>query len=477
VAVPGLESDCHLPRSKCMSNAVRSQVRGPRWATHTEVTGASSWLTSLGHWIALQHSHCAESMTTIDVFVSHASEDSSTAIQLASHLESSGYRTWYYERDAVAGVSPLLQIRWAIINCHVVVVVVSPSTVRSHYVVREVVRAMELGKDFIPFLVGLTRNDLDQRQELVYEALVLATAIEVEPSNAASAFPKVLGGLALLNILPATGGSTRPVGQPHAITPIGPPSNQAPVETGPKHTKAQPPRHTSVKGDGSSRAATRNRHESISDLRARERSCRENGNIHELKHVLIDLARALRERGDAERALPHLEEAERHSRDTEDGASLSASLSEQASAYVDLDVVPAAMSKLKEHQRVCLELGIDSALQWNLGMQGLLFHDHGDLYRAWEYYARQERICRVMGDHRGLTVSLVSRAVLLAESANRLEDAVRLAQEARTEVAQHRLSDVADWVEEVLASVATVQTSERMSPMCRPPIVDDAPVD
>lgn len=113
------------------------------------------------------------------VFISHVEEDGQTAIALAQGLEQGGYAAWRYERDAVAGVSYLLQTGNEIARCEGVVLIISAHSLGSHQVGKEVVRAHEEGKPIFPVLADLSDADYKRRQPEWRQAIGAATSISL----------------------------------------------------------------------------------------------------------------------------------------------------------------------------------------------------------------------------------------------------------------------------------------------------------
>jgi hypothetical protein len=46
------------------------------------------------------------------IFISHAEKDAGLALELAKGLEAAGYKTWYFERDSLPGLSWRENARW-----------------------------------------------------------------------------------------------------------------------------------------------------------------------------------------------------------------------------------------------------------------------------------------------------------------------------------------------------------------------------
>jgi hypothetical protein len=117
-----------------------------------------------------------------------------------------------------------------------------------------------------------------------------------------------------------------------------------------------------------------------------------------------------------------------HFRQTNDWASLSASLNNQAVILDDRGDLEGAMVLHKEQERICRELGDKAGLQRTLGNQAAIIHTRGDLEEAMALYKEQERISRELGDKAGLGGSLHNQALILADRGD-LEGAMVLNKE------------------------------------------------
>ncbi|MFC2066589.1 TIR domain-containing protein [Chloroflexota bacterium] len=137
-----------------------------------------------------------------DVFISHVEEDAGFALEIALGLEEAGYITWSYEVDSLPGPSYLIQTGKAVEESKAVAVVISPDSMSSHQVTKEVVRAHESGKKFIPLLCGTTHIEFQNRQPEWREAIGSATSISIPKEGAASVIPRIISGLQALNIRP-----------------------------------------------------------------------------------------------------------------------------------------------------------------------------------------------------------------------------------------------------------------------------------
>src|SRR5689334_12584237 len=80
------------------------------------------------------------------VFISHASPDNPFAQQLHDKLMAHGYDSWIDTRELTGGNGLLPVIKQAIVNSYSLLVVLSPQTINSLWVTREVEYALKLQK-------------------------------------------------------------------------------------------------------------------------------------------------------------------------------------------------------------------------------------------------------------------------------------------------------------------------------------------
>jgi len=138
-----------------------------------------------------------------DVFISHVEEDALPVLEIALGLEQAGFSTWCYEHHTVPGVSYLIQTGQAIEKCQAVVLVISPHAIGSRQVTKEVVRAHECGKHFIPVLSGVTHAEFQAREPEWREALGAAASIRLTEKGAIAILPRLIEGLRGLGVSPA----------------------------------------------------------------------------------------------------------------------------------------------------------------------------------------------------------------------------------------------------------------------------------
>ncbi len=138
----------------------------------------------------------------IDVFIAHVEEDAEIALEIALGLEETGYTTWCYEVDSIPGPSYLIQTGQAVEQAKALVLIISPHSLGSRQVTKEVIRAHETGKEFIPVLQDITHIEFQNRQPEWREALGAATSIRIPLEGVADIIPRIINGLKASAILP-----------------------------------------------------------------------------------------------------------------------------------------------------------------------------------------------------------------------------------------------------------------------------------
>ena len=141
------------------------------------------------------------------IFLSHIGKDLPIMQEISQGLESSGYRTWYFERDVVAGTSYLIQITHALEYCDAVVLIASPDACCSDQVTKEVVGAFERGKPFFPVLINMTPPELKACQPEWRHALGGTAMIVVGPEGLSPAIARIKEGLKAKGVQPEAGTS------------------------------------------------------------------------------------------------------------------------------------------------------------------------------------------------------------------------------------------------------------------------------
>ncbi len=166
-----------------------------------------------------------------DIFLSYVVQDTDIAEQIAHSLAVVGYETWHYTRDSLPGISYLLQTGQAIETAQAVVLVISSYAVMSSQVTREVERAHECGKPFIPVLHDMTHIEFQTRQQAWRQAVGTAVSIPIPTEGVVAIMPRILAALQALGIQPGRAEQTEGLAGKTAA--------------GPSHIRVSPP-HVSV---------------------------------------------------------------------------------------------------------------------------------------------------------------------------------------------------------------------------------------
>ncbi len=95
---------------------------------------------------------------TLTFFVSHATEDGPAAVDVTAELERRGASTWLATRDIQVGENYAAQIHDAIVESSHLVVLLSPASIASAHVQREVNLALDQGKALLPVVLSRDPN-------------------------------------------------------------------------------------------------------------------------------------------------------------------------------------------------------------------------------------------------------------------------------------------------------------------------------
>ncbi len=137
-----------------------------------------------------------------DIFISYVEEDARVAVDVAGGLEQAGYSSWYYTRDSLPVVPYLQQVPQAIDKAKAMVLLISRNSVKSFQVTKEVVKAYEEDKVFVPVLVDFPWEDIEKVQPQWKQALGAATGIKTSPEAASAIVPRLVAGLKAMGIEP-----------------------------------------------------------------------------------------------------------------------------------------------------------------------------------------------------------------------------------------------------------------------------------
>jgi hypothetical protein len=152
------------------------------------------------------------------IFISYVEEDGAVAHEIAAGLESQGYSSWYYERDCPAGADYFEETYKAISDCEAMVVVISPRSLPSDQVTREIVRAVESCKATLPLLLEISHDDYAHRRPGWKQAMAAANATRIPPDRVPTIIPALVAGLSAKGIRAETNGHASPVATPKEDT-------------------------------------------------------------------------------------------------------------------------------------------------------------------------------------------------------------------------------------------------------------------
>jgi sulfatase modifying factor 1 len=167
------------------------------------------------------------------VFVSYAEEDGRLVGDLAEGLEARGYSTWFYQRDCrVPGQRWWRRVLQAIDESEVVILLISPVSLQSAQVDREVDWAIAAGKPLVPVLHNATRPEVLSASPGREWLAAIGTAVDISTSEGVEAVgQKLATGLAEAGLAPAgaPGASTPATPADASAAPVAPPQE---VHTG-----------------------------------------------------------------------------------------------------------------------------------------------------------------------------------------------------------------------------------------------------
>ncbi len=137
-----------------------------------------------------------------DIFISHVEEDWRLALEIALRLEGAGFTTWSYEIDNLPGLSYLIQTKHEVEACKALLVIISRDSMGSSQITREIIRALETNKEFIPVRFGVTHAEYQKRKEEWAEAIGTSSSVAASLETVEEVMPRILQGLFRLNIHP-----------------------------------------------------------------------------------------------------------------------------------------------------------------------------------------------------------------------------------------------------------------------------------
>ncbi len=139
-------------------------------------------------------------------FICHAAEDSIFARRLANQLNKFGYTSWYYQRDAVPGLSLLAQTDQAITNSAVSLILISRDAIESNDFAREIQQAHRVGTALVPVLVDLSLQEFEALQPMWRTILGPIAKIEAERKEDGNLAQRIHLAAQALGVQPAIAG-------------------------------------------------------------------------------------------------------------------------------------------------------------------------------------------------------------------------------------------------------------------------------
>ncbi len=135
-----------------------SKKPADRFATCQEFAAA---LGFEGFQAANKHVVSVSEDDRVAFFVSHIGEDSLFARRIAEKLEETGFRCWYYERDALPGIYFASQVAAALSRSEAMVLLISRRGLLSIDLSREIEEAYKLSCPILPVLVDMTPEEFE----------------------------------------------------------------------------------------------------------------------------------------------------------------------------------------------------------------------------------------------------------------------------------------------------------------------------
>jgi len=150
------------------------------------------------------------------VFISYNNADQRLVDELSQSLEGAGYSTWFYDRDSRIGFNYMEYVGALISECQAMVLLISPLSVESEQVTREVMRACEENKFILPVLCGMTYAQFQKMAPIWRQALVGKAALELPVQGISGIAPRLIEALHNRGIPPAGAPAQAPASLNHA---------------------------------------------------------------------------------------------------------------------------------------------------------------------------------------------------------------------------------------------------------------------
>lgn len=117
------------------------------------------------------------------------------ARQIATALKAAGFATWLYQENSLPGRSYLQQIHTAVSHSDVVAVLLSVSSLGSHQVDKELALGHDLGKPFMPVLLGISHEKVRTTKPEYGVVFGASVSIPVSEAGFLDSINKIIQGL------------------------------------------------------------------------------------------------------------------------------------------------------------------------------------------------------------------------------------------------------------------------------------------
>ncbi len=153
---------------------------------------------------SLDPSNQQERITDSEVHISETSTESLVARKLAVELERHGFRTWYYQRDALPGIPLSRQVHHSLQSSRAALLLISRASLASADFAEEVMTAHKLGRVCLPVLVGMSLEEFDSHQPIWRPALGSSAVIELDRDAVDTTLERIIAAVTQLGIQPGS---------------------------------------------------------------------------------------------------------------------------------------------------------------------------------------------------------------------------------------------------------------------------------
>lgn len=135
-----------------------------------------------------------------DIHISETSSESLVARRLATDLESIGYSSWYYQRDALPGIPLSRQVHDSLHASRAALLLISRTALASTEFADEVLAAHRLRRPCLPILVDISLEEFQSHQPVWRSALGTAAVIELRRDNLSDTIERVRNAMLQLGL-------------------------------------------------------------------------------------------------------------------------------------------------------------------------------------------------------------------------------------------------------------------------------------